>query len=131
MYGLPSTSISRLSCLSSLVAIAPSLDWPNHDRVTHRNLRPRSVELSLPASRPLQPWPSASRGPGEPRAGPRDGNSARFRRGRASGRSDDRRMPVACLEILAYGERVNHRAIGAILGTILPIAAWAQVPWVD
>jgi Polyketide cyclase / dehydrase and lipid transport len=26
---------------------------------------------------------------------------------------------------------VNHRAIGAILGTILPIATWAQVPWVD
>src|ERR1700730_9861351 len=30
MYGLPSTSISRLSCLSSFVAIAPSLNWPIH-----------------------------------------------------------------------------------------------------
>lgn len=26
---------------------------------------------------------------------------------------------------------MNHRAIGAILGTVLPIATWAQVPWVD
>jgi hypothetical protein len=30
-----------------------------------------------------------------------------------------------------YGERVNRRAIGAILGMLLPVATWAETAWVN